>query len=724
MGFRAHEPPRTSMAADDYPSRAARAYAGSPPPEPLAQPDPAEGPSPLRRRRLHRGRFPRWLTWAVRGTLLLVALLVVWLTFTAPLNRSLQPLGAPGLTILSAEGEVIARKGARIDQPVDVTALPPHVAQAFVAVEDKRFFRHLGVDPYGLSRAMVRNVTSGSMVEGGSTITQQLAKTSFTGADRTAFRKVQEGFIALWLEAWLTKEEILSRYLSNVYFGDNVYGLRAAALHYFSVQPEELSLEQAAMLAGVVNAPSRLAPTRNMEGARERAALVIRRMRDANFLTERQARSVRPARLSVGKRDETPTGTYFADWVLAQMQQGEDEESYGEREIRTTLEMPLQQLAERVIRNGGLGRSQAALVAMRTDGRIVAMVGGRDYEQNAFNRATQARRQPGSTFKLFVYLAALRNGYRPESVVDDVPLTLGDWAPQNYGRQYRGQISLADSLAVSSNSVAVQLSQRVGLGEVIRAARDLGVTAPLPAHPSLPLGTAGVSLLEMTAAFAAVGADGYPVVPRALADGESSGWFGGSASEGASPQRHDPALAALRSMLNGVVTRGTGTAANLAVPTYGKTGTTQDYRDAVFIGFAGDLVVGVWVGNDNNSPLPGVTGGSLPARIWRGFMTGALGTTAAAPVGPAVPVAPEGGNVALPVEPIGNELVPADPMVPIDPFAPPEPIGPIEPDAGAPETPEAPAPEPPQAAPPPTLPSREPPVRPRTVPTPPPPEPR
>jgi len=708
------------MAADDYSSRAKRAYAESPAPEPFVQPHPDQIQSPPRRRRLHRGRFPRWLTWAVRVTLALIALLVVWLTFTAPLNRSLQPLGAPGLTILSAEGEVIARKGARIDQPVDVTTLPPHVAQAFVAVEDKRFFRHLGIDPYGLSRAMVRNLRSGSMVEGGSTITQQLAKTSFTGADRNAFRKVQEGFIALWLEAWLTKEEILSRYLSNVYFGDNVYGLRAASQHYFSVPPEKLTLEQAAMLAGVVNAPSRLAPTRNLAGARERAALVIRRMRDANFLTERQARSVRPARLNAGKRDETPTGTYFADWVLAQMQQGEDEESYGEREIRTTLEMPLQQLAERVIRNAGLGRSQAALVAMRTDGRIVAMVGGRDYDQNAFNRATQARRQPGSTFKLFVYLAALRNGYAPESAVDDVPLTLGDWAPQNYGRQYRGRISLADSLAVSSNSVAVQLSQRVGLGEVIRAARDLGVTAPLPAHPSLPLGTAGVSLLEMTAAFAAVGADGYPVVPRALADGDSGGWFGGS-GDAASPQRRDPALAALRSMLNGVVTRGTGTAANLAVPTYGKTGTTQDYRDAVFIGFAGDLVVGVWVGNDNNSPLPGVTGGSLPARIWRGFMTGALGTTAAAPAGPVVPVAREGGNVVISNEAIGNELVPAEP---IDPFGQIEPLEPIEPDAGAPEPPSLPTPEPPQAAPPPTLPSREPPTRPRTVPTPPPPEPR
>jgi len=704
--------PDAAMAADDYPSRAARAYANSPAPvwPDRADPDGAAAPPPEEPRR-HRGRWPRWLTWAIRIGLALIVALVLWLTFTAPLSRSLEPLGAPSLTILSAEGEVIARKGARIDEPVDVTALPPHVAQAFVAVEDRRFFRHLGVDPYGLGRAMARNLRAGSMLEGGSTISQQLAKTSFTGADRTAFRKVQEGFIALWLEAWLSKEEILSRYLSNVYFGDNVYGLRAAAQHYFSVPPEELTLEQAAMLAGVVNAPSRLAPTKNIEGARERAALVVRRMRDAGFLTERQARSVRPARLRPGPRDETPTGTYFADWVLTQARESEDEESYGEREIRTTLEIELQRHAERVIRNAGIGRSQAALVAMRTDGRVVAMVGGRNYQQNAFNRATQARRQPGSTFKLFVYLAALRNGWRPESAVDDTPLRIGDYAPQNHGGQYRGRISLADALAQSSNVAAVRVAQQVGLGEVIRAARDLGITAPLPANPSMPLGTAGVSLIEMTAAFAAVANDAYPVVPRGLAESSEGGWFG-SPDSSAAAQRRDPALAALRSMLNGVVTRGTGTAANLAVATYGKTGTTQDYRDAVFIGFAGDLVVGVWVGNDDNSPLPGVTGGSLPARIWRNFMTEALDTRPAAPA-PAPVQAPVDqnlvGNAAEPLEPLTNELAP--PADPLDPFA-------VQP---APEGPQAPPQEPPEVVTPPAPAQREP--DPEETP-PPPPQPR
>jgi penicillin-binding protein 1A len=362
-----------------------------------------------------------------------------------------------------------------------------------------------------------------------------------------------------------------------------------------------MTLEQAAMLAGVVNAPSRLAPTRHPEDARERAALVIRRMRAVGFITERQARSVRPARVKVGTSDDTPTGTYFADWVLAQRAEGGDDESYGEREIRTTLELPLQKHAERVIGGAGLGRSQAALVAMRTDGRIVAMIGGRDYEKNAFNRATQARRQPGSTFKLFVYLAALRNGYRPETPVEDTPLTLGDWTPQNYSKEYSGTITLADGVAKSSNVVAVRLAQRVGMAEVMRAARDLGVTSQLEANPSMPLGTAGVSLLEMTSAYAAVAGDSYPVRPIGISDDQGGSWTNGWGGPPAPAQRGDAALAQLRSLLNGVVTRGTGTGANLALPTYGKTGTTQDYRDALFIGFAGDLVVGVWIGNDDNS---------------------------------------------------------------------------------------------------------------------------
>ena len=616
-------------------------------------------------------RWPRWLSRSLKALLVLFALLVAWLTFTAPLNRSLQPLGAPSLVVLASNGETIARRGAVIEDAVDVRALPPHVAQAFIAVEDRRFFRHVGIDPYGLARAMTRNLSSGRMVEGGSTITQQLAKTSFTGADRTGTRKIQEAFIALWLEAWLSKEDILSRYLSNVYFGDNVYGLRAASQHYFSVPPEELTIAQATMLAGVVNAPSRLAPTRNLEDARERGALVGRRMVEAGFISERERRAIRPARLRVAPRDRTPTGTYFADWVLAETGQVEDEETYGERRIQTTLDIDLQRLAERTIRGAGLGRAQAALVAMRTDGSVVAMVGGKNYAQNAFNRATQARRQSGSTFKLFTYLAALRRGYSPATPVADTPLTLGDWSPQNYGQNYAGTIPLAEAFARSSNVATVRLSQTVGLQEVIRAARDLGVTSPLPANPSLPLGTASTTLLEMTAAYAAVAADGYPVVPNGLAERASSeGWFGNWYSNDQPNLQRDRAFAPMRELLSGVVQRGTGTAANLSVPTFGKTGTTQDYRDALFIGFAGDLVVGVWIGNDDNRPLPGITGGALPARIWRSFMTGALDVSAAAPAPTpeAAPPPEELGNV---IDPNANSFLGPDGLpIQVEPFDP------------------------------------------------------
>ncbi len=317
----------------------------------------------------------RWVKRALKVALALFALVVVWLIVTAPLSSSLQPAGAPGLTVLSAEFEPIARRGAIMAEPIDVTRLPPYVGQAFVAMEDRRFFRHIGIDPWGVARAMWRNLRAGRVREGGSTISQQLAKTSFLTPDRTWGRKAQEAVITLWLEARLSKEEILSRYLSNVYFGDNVYGLRAAARHYFNTTPEALTLSQAAMLAGVVNAPSRLAPTTNIDAARARARLVLAAMQEAGYITEAQRRGATPARVRRGRADNVPTGTYFADWIVPQASELA-EGSYGERQVVTTLDGDLQRLAARLVRRAGLGRAQAALVAMRLDGRVVAMVGG------------------------------------------------------------------------------------------------------------------------------------------------------------------------------------------------------------------------------------------------------------------------------------------------------------------------------------------------------------
>ena len=594
----------------------------------------------------------------VLALLALFMLIVAWLAITAPLSKSLQPIAAPSLTLVSAEGDPIARRGADIREPVSIAKLPKHVPAAFIAIEDKRFHDHLGISVRGIARAAWRNLGAGGVREGGSTITQQLAKISFLSADRTAARKAQEVLIAFWLEAWLTKEEILERYLSNVYLGDNTYGLRAASHHYFSVPPEKLTVPQAAMLAGMVKAPSRLAPTRNYRQARERGRVVIAAMIDQKYLTNAEARRLKPARLKVERVKVVPTGTYFADWVLP-MARARGDAGYGDQEVQTTLESRLQKLALQSVRRAGLGRAQVALVAMRPDGRVVAMVGGRDYVRSPFNRATQARRQPGSAFKLFVYLAALRAGMSPDTPVADTPLRIGEWQPRNYGDRYRGTLTLRDAFALSSNVAAVRLSERVGRQAVIRAARDLGVRSPLADNPSLALGTSGVTLLELTSAYAAVAAGQYPVRPRGLEEEEKAWWQ--RAWQKATGTSGDPAFDELREMLGAVVSQGTGRGAALAIPAFGKTGTTQDSRDALFIGFAQDLVVGVWVGNDDNSPLAGqIAGGGLPARIWRDFMTKAVGSAPAQNLAPplAVPVSTEGvnGSLTVPIEGTGYEV--------------------------------------------------------------------
>jgi len=589
--------------------------------EPWPRRDPAE-PAARPPRFWHRWLEPRLV---LRGAGLLFAALFLWLSATAPLSNSLRPVAAPTITVLASDGQPIARRGAITAEPVDVDKLPPHVWRAFLAVEDRRFYSHIGVDPWGIARAAVRNLLAGGVREGGSTITQQLAKTSFLSPDRTAARKIQEVLIALWLEAWLSKEEILSRYLSNVYFGDNVYGLRAAARHYFNTTPDRLTVPQAAMLAGIVNAPSRLAPTRNLRGAQARSRLVMRAMAEVGYIGAARLNRLQPAVARRRPPSTIPTGTYFADWVLPTVPESE-EPTYSAREVRTTLDRRLQRIAIQSLREARIGRAEVALVAMRRDGRVVAMLGGRDYRHSPFNRATQARRQPGSTFKLFVYLAALRSGMDPDDLVEDRPLTVGDWRPRNYGDVYRGDITLGEAFARSSNVAAVRLAREVGVRNVIRAARDLGVTAPLPNDPSLALGTAEVSLIEMTAAYAAVANGRYPVVATGLAaDSDDKGWEG--LSWLGRDRRGGRAFDDLRQLLYLAANEGTGRAAALRTPTFGKTGTTQDHRDALFIGFAGDLVVGVWVGNDDNRPMPGVTGGAAPARIWHSFMARALSGT-------------------------------------------------------------------------------------------------
>jgi penicillin-binding protein 1A len=563
----------------------------------------------------------RWLRWGFNIFAALLLVTLIWLIVTAPLSRALEPLADPAMLLVSSEGRPIARRGAIKDEPVDAAKLEPLTPAAFIAIEDRRFRSHWGIDPRAIGRAMVANFQAGGVRQGGSTITQQLAKTSFLSADRSLKRKAQEVIIAFWLEGWLTKDEILSRYLSSVYFGDGVYGLRAASRHYFDREPERLTLAQSAMLAGMVQAPSRLAPTRNLALAQKRSRLVLQAMADTGAISQTRAEATRSAR-PVGNNNSVPTGTYFADWVAPQAAQAFDAD-YGEVKVPTTLDADLQRIAVRAVANAKFGDAQAALVAMRPDGRVVAMIGGRNYGKSPFNRATQARRQPGSAFKLFVYLAALRAGYTPDSMIEDRPISVDGWSPGNSDGVYRGTISLREAFARSSNAATVRLAEQVGRQNVIRAARDLGVDSPLTDRPSLSLGTSGVSLLELTAAYAAIAGGRYPVEPRGLTlDAEEEGLSSFFARGGRLDDRRD--RAPMLELLWAAANEGTGRRAAISTPTFGKTGTTQNNRDALFVGFAGNLVVGVWVGRDDNQSLGRITGGTAPAEIWRRFMGSAI----------------------------------------------------------------------------------------------------
>ena len=565
---------------------------------------------------------PSW--WRDHLRMLLVAAglflaLVAWATWRLPLNRALEPLPDPTLVLLDRNGEAFARRGAYKEAPVDARTLPPHVTAAILAIEDRRFHDHVGLDLRGIARAALHNARAGGVEQGGSTLTQQLAKTAFLESDRTFRRKVREALIALYLEARLSKHEILSRYLSVVYFGDGVYGLRAAAHHYFDKPPERLDIGEAAMLAGLVKAPSRLAPTHDLAAARERTRVVLQAMVDTGAITAAQARKHRRPRVREG-RATLPVGTWFADWVSPQAKDAFGAR-YGEIEVRTTLDARMQKHALRTVQRWLAGEGtrrgagQAALVAMTPEGEVLALVGGRDYRQSQFDRATQARRQPGSAFKLFTYWAALGEGSTPGTPVQDTPLTLGDWSPANYDGRYAGVIPLRAAFARSSNVAAVRLADRVGPGAVVRAARELGIRSDLGDDATIALGTYEVSLLELTSAYAALAAGAAPVVPHGL-----PGQGGGEARVPLDPRRR----AMMLDLLWGVVDHGTGRAARLRVPAFGKTGTTQGYRDALFVGMAGPLVVGVWVGNDDGTPMKDVTGGGLPARIWRDFMAEAL----------------------------------------------------------------------------------------------------
>src|SRR5215468_288383 len=554
------------------------------------------------------------------------------------------------ITLEASDGQQLARKGPVRLPPVAAKDMPAHLVNAVISIEDRRFYDHPGVDPMSIGRAFVQNLAAGGIVEGGSTITQQLAKNLFLSSERTFKRKIQEAVLATWLEFRFSKDDILTSYLNRVYLGSGTTGFPAAAKVYFGKQVGELSLAESAMLAGLIRAPSLDNPVRNADAARDRMAIVLDAMVANGKLDQKQALAARAHPAVVQQRQVAPVpGGWFADW--ANVQADKVAASFrGTVRVRTTLDPRLQALAEKavaaVLDKEGRSKNaqQAALVAMRPDGAVVAMVGGRNYEDSQFNRAVQAMRQPGSTFKLFVYYAALRKGMTPDDEVKDAPIEIKGWEPENYAGRYYGRVTLAEAFARSLNAAAVRLSQEVGLDQVIAAARDLGLRAPLAKNPSLPLGTSEVSLIDLTSAFAAVRAGVAPVEPwgiSAFGPPDQARLF--SSGPPVKPQHSiQQYRGALTELLEGVVHHGTGRAADLDGFAAGKTGTSEDYRDAWFVGFNEALIVGVWVGNDDHSPMNRVTGGSLPAQVWRQFMTAAgpsLPPPEAAPPQAAIPSA-------------------------------------------------------------------------------------
>jgi 1A family penicillin-binding protein len=608
------------------------------------------------------------------GGLSAAALLAGWFLIRLPVDGGMvAEANAPASLLLEdGAGEVFAARGALRGEPIRADRLPQPLADAVIAIEDRRFRGHGGVDLRGILRAAWRNGASGRAREGGSTITQQLARLQYLSQDRTLTRKAQEVLVALWLERQLSKDEILARYLSSAYFGAGAWGADAAARRYFGKGAGELSLAEAAMLAGLIRAPSQLAPTRNPDGARRRAELVLAAMVETGAATEQAAAAARAAPTILRAPPEMTAGRgWFADWA-----EGEARRMLGpvplDLAARTTLDPGLQDLAERVVagwleREGARANvGQAALVAMSHDGAVLAAVGGRDYAASQFNRITQARRQPGSLFKLFVYGAALEAGFGPDAPVTDQPIRIGNWEPQNFGGRHRGRTTVREAFAQSINTVAVQLSEGVGRDRVTEMARRLGLRSDLPSVPSIALGSAEATLLELTGAFASVAA-GRRVEPHVIRAVRARDRALFTRAEGAG----DPASAlspALRQglldLLLSAVRDGTGRAARLDRPAAGKTGTTQDHRDAWFIGFTADVAVGVWVGNDDNSPTNGVTGGEMPARIWRDFVAEADrlrgARVAAAPPPPAPALPPPVPATAPPARPLRGMAVVLD----------------------------------------------------------------
>jgi penicillin-binding protein 1A len=548
-----------------------------------------------------------------------------------PVDALALPKRPPNIAILDETGVLLANRGETGGAAVRLADMPPYLPKAFIAIEDRRFFSHLGIDPQGMLRALLRNIAGGGMVQGGSTLTQQLAKNLFLTQERTVSRKIQEAILALWLEHKYSKNQILEMYLNRVYFGSGAYGVEAAAQKYFGHGARNVTLPEAAILAGLVKAPTRLAPNRNPEGAAERASQVIEAMRQEGFITDAMA-ALALAHPAKTVRDRSASAiNYAADFVMDTLDDtiGAIDEDIV---VATTLDGGLQTLAEAALadaldrKGAAFGVGQGALVALAPDGAIKALVGGHNYADSQFDRAVSAKRQPGSAFKPFVYLAALEGGLTPDSVREDAPINVKGWQPENYAHEYFGPVTLTKALSLSLNTVAVRLGLEVGPKAIVRVAHRLGIVSDLSVNPSIALGTSEVTPLEMVTAYAAFANGGIGVQPQIISRVKSASGKLLYQRKGASNGRViDPNYVP---MMNTMMqeTLLTGTAHKASLPGWqaaGKTGTSQEFRDAWFIGYTSHLVAGVWLGNDDNSPTKKVSGGNLPVEIWSRFMRAA-----------------------------------------------------------------------------------------------------
>jgi penicillin-binding protein 1A len=582
-----------------------------------------------------------WAVGLITVPLLGLFILPSFLALIAPpldLKQDLYALNRPvAFTFLDAKGAVVGRRGASVGDRLSLSEMPVYLPAAFIAMEDRRFYDHHGVDPRGILRAMAANLRARHTVAGGSTITEQTAKILFTNQERTFTRRLKTEMDAAVLEKSLSKKQILELYLNRIYLGSAAYGVDGAARVYFGKSARELTLGEAAMLATLTRAPSVFSPRRDLAAAQQRADVVLATMVETGAITTAEAKDAHDHPAKVIDRAAVDARNYYLDAArdeaLRLASSNGQRPLSGDMTVHTTLEPKLQETARKTARDVIASKQavkanvhEAAVVVMKPDGAVVAMIGGTDYTESTFNRAIQAHRQPGSAFKPFVYLAALESGLTPWETREDQPVWINGWAPTNFGGRSYGTITLADAMAHSVNTIAVQVAQEVGIDAVVEAAKRCGITSKLVPNASLALGTSEVTPLELTSAYAVFASGGLKVTPFLVTEVDGADGRILYQRKTREPERvvASHVNRDLTAMLFGVVSHGTGFSANLYDrEAAGKTGTTQDYHDAWFVGFTADYVTGVWVGNDDSAPMKGVTGGTLPATIWKTVMKAA-----------------------------------------------------------------------------------------------------